>query len=514
MNKILFLALSVFYTAYSFAHNVDYDRIVLKEWNVNGESFKGSFLMSRNDSVFIEKSNSEIVAFKLSLFNKEDKTYLKSRMKTVADLNDQIVPPTKTDGNSNEWIKTPVIVVLSLLLVIGLFAFSSRYKANRKYLMPIMGIGVITFLSSSTDPNEIQQAFLPFAPDVNTFWDNDYLYVESKGIPSSHTMMVGISDQGWQQQVPVPQCYIGSNSWSIPLNPIMASTPTPVDQSHFTKGAIAIAVNGVPIFNPYTNTGEDAYLAGQLDSYGGHSGRGDDYHYHIAPLHLYNQTVSTLPIAYAFDGFAVYGSLEPDGSSMTTLDANHGHVFNGVYHYHGTNSAPYMIAKFAGEVTEDADHQLIPQAQSSPVRTENWTPLSGALITSCVPNGSGNGYNLSYTLNNVSGYATNYSWTGSTYTYNYVTPSGATLTNYNGFVQCTVVGISENNYNVFTVYPNPFVDKINVLNADSNDYYTLCNSFGNTVYVGKNIGMQNFSYMPAGVYFLKSKNQVYKLIKR
>jgi hypothetical protein len=27
-------------------------------------------------------------------------------------------------------------------------------------------------------------------------------------------------------------------------------------------------------------------LAGELDEYGGHCGRADDYHYHIGPVHL------------------------------------------------------------------------------------------------------------------------------------------------------------------------------------------------------------------------------------
>jgi hypothetical protein len=276
-------------------------------------------------------------------------------------------------------------------------------------------------------------------------------------------MMVGISNHGWQQQVPIPQCYFGANAWSIPLNPVFASNPIPVNQVHFTRGAIAIAVNGVPIFNPYTNTGVDAYLDGQLDNYGGHSGRGDDYHYHLPPLHLYSQTNATLPIAYALDGFAVFGNTEPDGAPMTTLDSNHGHLYNGIYHYHGTDTSPYMIANMVGVVTEDATNQIIPQAAAHPVRTENWTPLNGALITSCSPNVLNNGYNLTYSLNGVNGYATNYSWNGTVYTFEYVTPSGTNTINYNGFLQCTNQLSATSQINLLdlkTVFPNPFKNKI------------------------------------------------------
>ena len=116
----------------------------------------------------------------------------------------------------------------------------------------------------------------------------------------------------------------------------MASNPISVDNIHFTRGAIAIAANGVPIFNYHTNTGVDSYLDGQLDEFGGHCGMADDYHYHIASLHLYDYTTPDLPVAYGLDGYQVFGSVEPDGFAMQALDSNHGHYFNGQYHYHGT----------------------------------------------------------------------------------------------------------------------------------------------------------------------------------
>ena len=287
-------------------------------------------------------------------------------------------------------------------------------------------------------------------------------------------MMVGISNRGWQQQVPTSKCYINSNHWTIPLNPVIATTPVPVSSTHFLKGAIAMAVNGVPIFNYHTNTGVDSFLDGQLDNYGGHCGRGDDYHYHTAPLHLITlgQASATLPIAFGLDGYAVYGNLEPNGTAMTTLDANHGHYgTNGVYHYHGTAAAPYMIGNMVGVVTEDANLQIIPQPQGTAIRTENWTPLAGALITSCVANAN-NGYNTAYTLNGISGYATNYTATvAGLYTFQYVTPTGTTSTNYNGPAQCTVPNLAAANFNSIekniTISPNPATDilQINVGNA-------------------------------------------------
>ena len=299
------------------------------------------------------------------------------------------------------------LLLITSVLFIGYMLIRKKKLSHVAYLLVVGILSVLysfrtkafKLLNVNTNPLTIDSAFTPFKPNVNTFWNATYFYVESIGIPTTHTMMAGISNHGWQQQVPIPQCYKGSNAWPIPLNPVMAASPIPVDSIHFTRGAIAIAANGVPIFNVHTNTGVDSYADGQLDNYGGHCGRADDYHYHVAPLHLYGTTSNTLPIAYSLDGFAVYGSVEPNGSSMQPLDANHGHYgSSGVYHYHGTATAPYMIAKMVGQVTEDLTHQLIPQAAASPVRTENWTPLNGALITSCLPNGTGNGFNLSYNL--------------------------------------------------------------------------------------------------------------------
>ena len=37
-------------------------------------------------------------------------------------------------------------------------------------------------------------------------------------------------------------------------------------------------------FHPLSRT--DTVVAGELDKWGGHCGRADDYHYHIAPVHL------------------------------------------------------------------------------------------------------------------------------------------------------------------------------------------------------------------------------------
>jgi hypothetical protein len=105
----------------------------------------------------------------------------------------------------------------------------------------------------------LETSFKPFADAVKTRSDNDFFYVESAGMPD-HQIMVGIT--AWQQQVPLPQTYTGANAWRIPRQPVPAKQPMSA-KTGFFRGAIAIAVNGVPIFNPIKNDGRtDTLLAG------------------------------------------------------------------------------------------------------------------------------------------------------------------------------------------------------------------------------------------------------------
>ena len=121
--------------------------------------------------------------------------------------------------------------------------------------------------------------FTSFPQHVRTRQDDQNLYVESDGL-ADHVMMAGI--RSWQQQVPLPQPYRGANAWRFPLAPVPAAAPLSA-KAHFFRGAIAIAANGVPIFNPIKNDGRtDTFLAGELDEFGGHGGNveGDQVHAH------------------------------------------------------------------------------------------------------------------------------------------------------------------------------------------------------------------------------------------
>jgi phosphatidylethanolamine-binding protein (PEBP) family uncharacterized protein len=235
------------------------------------------------------------------------------------------------------------------------------------------------------------KAFMPFTK-LDLRANGEFLYVGSNGLPD-HNMMVGIT--AWQQQVPLPQPYFDDNAWRIPLKPVPAKEPAMI-KGRFLRGAIALAVNGIPIFNPQNNRGEISYEIGELDEWGGHCGRADDYHYHIAPLHLQAQAGKGMPVAYALDGYPIYGLTEPDGSPVANLDECHGHESPGGYHYHGSNKYPYVIGGFHGEVVE-AGEQVDPQPRAQGVR-EALTALRGAKITAFESTGK-DSYQLSYEVN-------------------------------------------------------------------------------------------------------------------
>lgn len=528
MNKFKLIAILFFIYAISiksFSHNLNYDKVILHEWTINENTkIKASFLMFKDDEVYLQKDNSETVHFPLAYFSSSDQQFIMQRYNRIQKLNTQYIPATVKNNPAVSSIESSKILATSfVLLLILLLTYFFGGKNKVRYISYFSAVAFIAVLysfqikstmqtNSVTDPLSVDSAFTPFKPNIVTSWDSNYFYVESYGIPTTHGMMTGITS--WQQQVPIPQCYIKPNAWMIPLNPVVAAIPVPVDSIHFTRGALAVAINGIPIFNYHTNTGVDAYLDGQLDQWGGHCGRADDYHYHIAPMQLYSNTPINMPVAYALDGFAVYGTVEPDSSALLPLDANHGHYWtNGVYHYHGTATpvAPYMIANMVGQVTEDATHQIIPQPHAQPVRP-SLTPLNGAVITNCIPNTSNNGYTLIYTVG-ANTDSVVYSWTsGGVYTFKFYHSGTLDSTrNYNGFIPCLLpTSVSEINTNgdKIQLFPNPSRNEFslklnNVIEPSEIENIIILSNKGETVF-SSNAYQEKYKTdnLSKGIYFV------------
>ena len=296
---------------------------------------------------------------------------------------------------------------LVFLVALGILLFTSLFTLSRlgiAWTRPISGLALLVCLviglsacaqRASRPKGPRPQAldhFLPFKDQLQLNWDGDWLLVGSNGFPD-HPMMIGIT--AWQQQVPLPQPYTKTNSWRIPLHPKLADKPISAKKALFS-GAIALAVNGVPIFNALNNRGEDAYLAGELDDYGGHCGRGDDYHYHAAPVHLEKVVGKGNPIGYALDGYPLFGFADAKGNPPSDLDEFNGRMENGSYRYYSTKTFPYINGGLRGEITVRGD-RVDPQPKDRPVRMAR-QPLKDAKITDFVRDEARKTYTVKYDI--------------------------------------------------------------------------------------------------------------------
>ena len=407
-------------------------KLILNTWTLkSGEEIKGNFSHVKGDRLFLEGMGGHLVSRSFDELSAQDLKLVQFKQARMAALNGG----NEVSVNRSYSPANLSFYVMAFLLLVLLFIKSRRKdpqfipktintypsaKAAAALIIVIVSIyackKAIVSTAATTPTNSIPKtrttfldsSFADYKPGLETRSDASYYYVATSGIPA-HNMMVGITS--WQQQVPIPQSYTGSNSWSIPLQPSYAASPLST-KTNFMKGAVAIAVNGIPIFNALNNRGEDAYLIGELDNWGGHCGRADDYHYHAAPMHLSGKA-GLKPIAFALDGFAVYGSKEPEGTTMEPLDICHGHTGkNGVYHYHGTSDYPYVIGAMKGTVSTDPltpapENQILPQAFAKAARPA-LTPLRDAVITDFKSTAS-NAYSLTYRIGSKYGYV-NYSW--------------------------------------------------------------------------------------------------------
>ncbi|MEY4048907.1 MAG: hypothetical protein RL284_2458 [Bacteroidota bacterium] len=438
MRKTLFF---IFISLSLFAHDGGHygQQDVLRIWHLkDGSTIRGNYSSATSDDLILEQYEGKKIRISMDKLSSRDQKFASVKMNRSSQINGYFL--TEKPVSYLPYFYLLALAVFTLLLIEKLhlrfvfrrFAFYSFLLAfialackSTTEVAPVTPIVPLTTIPK-TNVGFLDSAFAPFKPAISTSSDATYFYVNSNGIPN-HNMMIGIT--AWQQQVPIPQPYNGTNHWSIPLQPVYATTPLSTT-NNFMKGAVALAVNGIPIFNALNNRGEDSFAIGELDQWGGHCGRADDYHYHAAPLHL--SSISGLQaIAMALDGFPVYGAKEPDGTAMQTLDTNHGHEWKGRYHYHGTTNYPYVIGAMKGKVALDPatpapENQILPQAFASSVRPA-LTQLAGASITDfSAPTNSS--YILTYKIGTKTG-SVNYSWNASgLFTFNFTDVNGTQTT--------------------------------------------------------------------------------------
>ncbi len=238
-------------------------------------------------------------------------------------------------------------------------------------------------------------------PTLDVECEGDTLIVRSNGIP--HYEFVQIT----------PNPLIVSNRiYRISLSPKLAEKPTPIP----LLGTVGVAINGIPFFGPneggipFPGFGDPIYNS-IMDACMGHTAR--EYHYHAlveACLGANLKPGEPSPIlAYAVDGFPVYGPFgctdtdcsevirfkssweeirEPETDSWDAfryvakddveyLDRCNGHSGpdHQQYHYHITETWPYIIGCFSGTPSTDSGQEAGPPPRARPRPGRGRPPL-------------------------------------------------------------------------------------------------------------------------------------------
>ena len=421
MKKIVLILLASICIIPVFAH-VGRHGTPTKTWTfTNGmTSMRADFMKTEGETVYLSSENHEILHVNLADLTNEDQRYILEKTAWISNVN------SNEASNSTTSLTNYATLLLFIGIALLLGALFRIKKQSKQHLATygFLGIAFVTLgckNSKTLDSVKMARNQIPFLESVfgvfdkvQTRHDERYFYIESDGIPN-HEMMTGITN--WQQQVPINHDYSGSNAWAIPLQPELAENPLST-KDNFMKGAIAIAANGIPIFNPLNNRGEDANAIGELDKWGGHCGRADDYHYHLPPAHLQATVGRDKPIAFALDGFPLYGETKEQ------LDENLGRfTSDSTYQYHAIKEYPYLIAAMKGKVeinprTEAPENEIIPQAKTRGVRPD-LRPLRGAAIND-FKKISETQYSLTYTIDALAS-KVNYRWDAhGEYTYEFI----------------------------------------------------------------------------------------------
>lgn len=148
---------------------------------------------------------------------------------------------------------------------------------------------------------------------------------------------------------------------SVALNLALAARPSKGAGRCLTGGPIAIAINGVAIYDALDAGGNDAVAHEIQDSCGGHPQMTGQYHYHALPKCLdagKSAKKHSKLVGFAVDGFPLYGYRGEDGERLENedLDSCHGHShmvkldgkLTRIYHYHATREYPYTLGCFRG----------------------------------------------------------------------------------------------------------------------------------------------------------------------
>ena len=172
----------------------------------------------------------------------------------------------------------------------------------------------------------------------------------------------------------------------IPTEPVLADTPTILGN----VAQVGIGIDGVPVFADAPSFFTTGNMPA-LDECGGHMDPGGWYHWHatssdidssfeyegLEEAHCHLEQSASALFAYAYDGYPIYGSAEPDGHLAEDLDECNGHFSatpeneDGEYHYHSTLDFPNLPNCLVGVVATENFVTTADSGIGSTNQTEN-----------------------------------------------------------------------------------------------------------------------------------------------
>ncbi|WP_339918657.1 YHYH protein [uncultured Flavobacterium sp.] len=238
-------------------------------------------------------------------------------------------------------------------------------KKSSTFLIPISAILMIFACSNSDDDSSVidpstgsttvPEVYKKIYGATSITSDGTYLTIKTNGQPDHKSVYYPTTNAKYENfsgttygnytfiKNPNTISLTNAYTFKIPVNPVVSAThaATPL-------AAIGVSINGVPFFNQYAGPNQPLTNEFQsFDKYWGHPTATSMYHYHVEPLYLTETKGKDALMGFLLDGFPVYGP-EENGAAVTGLDVYHGHTGatvdypNGIYHYHITNSDPYI----------------------------------------------------------------------------------------------------------------------------------------------------------------------------
>lgn len=265
-------------------------------------------------------------------------------------------------------MKQKLLIPLILTIIMSIGLLNACTEIEVPVTTPTTPITTTPITPTPTTTTVQQESInsAAWSSNVNISFETDTFTFKSDGIPS-HGVLDAYLGKGANGFFIAEDIQSYNAEFSIPLNPVMAATPTETPM-----GVIGVAVSGAVFFDAFEGGADaDVYAVEDntvvdgvpfIDSCNGHGlPTGLTYHYHGIPYCI-SDALDTVGehskiTGYLLDGYPIYGPQDVNGAVPTDLDACNSHFGptpeypEGIQHYHTTETAPYIANCYVGEVT-------------------------------------------------------------------------------------------------------------------------------------------------------------------